>query len=175
MTCGDRLICSSLQCAHTKTLSPPQHIAIKMPLERGSVGRALLGRTGHRLWGTWTVCASPARFDNVRVKYLAPARCWGLCFHCALTLPERAVSYPMVLSCHCRAAASLPPASSGVVVARPPNGQLVENSASTIKAVGAFFYLDATSVDANPPRLAMQWHNPVLHNAQESAMEFKPT
>ena len=25
-----------------------------MPLERGSVGRALLGRTGHRLWGTWT-------------------------------------------------------------------------------------------------------------------------
>ena len=96
MTCGDRLICSSLQCAHTKTLSPPQHIATKMPLERGSVGRALLGRTGHRLWGTWTVCASPARFDNVRVKYLAPARCWGLCFHCALTLPERAVSYPMV-------------------------------------------------------------------------------
>src|SRR6516164_11247919 len=46
MTCGDRLICSSLQCAHTKTLSPPQHIAIKMPLERGSVGRAFWAEPG---------------------------------------------------------------------------------------------------------------------------------
>jgi len=103
MTCGDRLICSSLQCAHTKTLSPPQHIAIKMPLERGSVGRALLGRTGHRLWGTWNgVCFSRPVRQRTR-QVLGPGPLLGPLFSLRSNAARarRQLSNGLVMSLSC--------------------------------------------------------------------------